>query len=145
MCVRPKTRMPSRLPGAAGLAKTTAIKELASSAIQGILGTRTTNILLRLLDSGGNGVQNAPIAGSCTTNVGAVFIITQPPLTDANGETTAVVQTVNIAVCPDGDTGSVGSCTFEAAGGTPSVIVDIFPAVLSAIDFSPAGPDCSAP
>lgn len=108
-----------------------------------ILGNGTRTILLRLLDSGGNGVQGAPITGACTVSEGSAIITQQPGLTDANGETQAVIQTSGIQVCSDEATGSVGSCTFEAAGGNPSAIVEIFPQVFTTgIDFSPAGPNC---
>ncbi len=110
-----------------------------------ILGNGTRTILLRLFDSGGNGVQGAAITGSCTVSEGSAIITQQPDLTDANGETQAVIQTAGLQVCSDEATGSVGSCTFEAAGGTPSAIVELFPQVFtSGLDFSPAGPDCTA-
>ena len=69
-------------------------------------------IRLRLVDSSGARVPGVLIVGECETNSPAILNIDQHPgLTDANGETTAIVDGTGFATVGGG--GPDGSCTFR--------------------------------
>ncbi|MFK7955412.1 MAG: hypothetical protein AB8B96_04895 [Lysobacterales bacterium] len=80
----------------------------------------TVNTTLRYL-SGGAGVANIAISGSCTASNGTISITTQPDPTDANGETTALI-TAQLDDGTFGTTPGDGSCTFEATDGTQATV-----------------------
>lgn len=95
-------------------------------------------ILLILLDAGGNPIEGVQITGSCmgTSGMSLVTLVEPPGATDANGETVAVI---DAQVDFFGEAGS-GICNFAAAGGNPTATVTITGFDLCAFDpdFSPS-------
>ncbi len=86
------------------------ILQVTPSSAQGN-GFRT--FTLRLIDASGNGVSNLQIQGTCTATAPGLLSITTPPgVTNANGETTAVVFASGFQVV--NTTPPTGSCTFTA-------------------------------
>ncbi|MBD8525025.1 beta strand repeat-containing protein [Pseudomarimonas arenosa] len=99
---------------------------------------------LRLVDAGGNPVANAQISGTCTGSGGA-NVSTSPVgngVTNANGEADFDIFTSNLNQI--GSAGE-GTCTYEVAGGDPSVDVTIQGIDLCSIGVSPQPPGCPTP
>lgn len=91
---------------------------------------------LRLLDGNGNPISGVFITAECQGTDGAAFFITEPPgTTDADGRTTSLITTSGLVGA--NDVGS-GQCTFRAAGGTPSVVVDFIGVDICRFGFSPS-------
>lgn len=93
-------------------------------------------IRLRLFNGNAEPIPGVLITAACTTNGAAQFFITVPPgITNAQGETTATITAINLD-SPQG--ANSGSCTFTAAGGSPSTTVTFQGVDLCSIFFSPA-------
>jgi hypothetical protein len=100
-------------------------------------------ITLTLLDGTGQPINGTFITGSCTATGGATLQIIDPPgITGETGpgQTTATVD-------PDGFvvtnmTPPTGTCTFSAAGGTPSVTVNFGGFDQCDLGVSPPPPGC---
>lgn len=91
---------------------------------------------LRLVDGNGQPISGVFITASCVADGGAAFFITEPPgITDEDGRTTSLITTSGLIGA--GDVGS-GTCTFRAAGGTPSVDVQFIGVDICRFAFSPS-------
>ncbi len=100
-------------------------------------------VTLTLLDDSGNPVPGVAISGRCTSSGGAaVGLGSGPGVTNASGQTTAVITATNLSQY--GASGS-GTCTFAVPSGTPSVDVDLegTDLCIAAAGFSPPLPQCS--
>jgi hypothetical protein len=86
------------------------------------IGDGSYTVNLRLLDGAGNGLAGRAISAECEgSGDTAIVSVTQPPtITDANGNSTAVL-TAALMDQPGG--GAEWTCTFALAGGDPSVDV----------------------
>lgn len=95
-------------------------------------------IRLRLIDGNGVPIPGVLITGTCTASGGAQIQIPTPPgITNANGETQTTVLAINLDQ-PQGT--ATGSCTFTAAGGSPSTTVTFEGVNLCRIFASPTCP-----
>lgn len=125
------------------LSDTVEIVPPGNTVLQAIPSTFVGNgfkeVTLRYLDSGGDPIEGALIDVTCTSGDNSSVSVQDPPgTTDANGETTAVI---NARVDSVGGGGS-GQCTFFPAGGPPpQAIVDFIGADIC--DFSPAAAECT--
>lgn len=92
-------------------------------------------VLLRLINGNGEPIPGVLITGTCTANGGAQIQLVQAPgITNAQGETTAVITAINL---DQPQSAANGSCTFVASGGSPSTTVTMQGVNLCSIFFSP--------
>jgi hypothetical protein len=92
-------------------------------------------VRLRLFDGNGQPIAGVLITGSCVGTGGAQIQLTQAPgITNALGETDARIQAINL---DQPQSAANGSCTFVAAGGSPSTTVTLQGVNLCSIFFSP--------
>lgn len=93
-------------------------------------------IRLRLLNGNGEPIPGVLITGTCTGNSGTQLQLSVPPgITDSAGETQATVVAINLdQLSGEGS----GSCTFQAAGGTPSTTVNFQGVNICQIFVSPS-------
>ena len=94
-------------------------------------------VIIRYVDSNGNGIEGVRITGVCESDIGAVNLLEEPGVTDENGETTAVVTISELdAICPEDQPGE-GECVFTTAAGDPEAILTVRGRDASAL-FSPS-------
>jgi hypothetical protein len=92
-------------------------------------------VRLRLINGNGEPIPGVLITGSCTGENGAQILLTEPPgITNALGETLARISAINLDQPQDA---ASGSCTFAAAGGSPTTTVTLQGVNLCSIFFSP--------
>ncbi len=92
-------------------------------------------VRLRLFDGNAVPIAGVLITGSCVGTGGAQIQLTEPPgITNALGETNARIQAINL---DQPQSAANGTCTFVAAGGSPSATVTLQGVNLCSIFFSP--------
>lgn len=99
------------------------------------------DIVLTLVDGGGNGISGANITGECSSTGGVLEITSQPTITDANGNSDTTV----FSYLDDINNFFTGECTFTAGGaGGPSTTVT-FTGIDECQRVSPAPPAVCGP
>ncbi len=89
----------------------------ASPAVHNTSGVKI--ITLFLFDGNGQGIENVPLFGSCTSSGGELRVAEQPAPTDENGMTTA-----NVFAALDGiNEFFTGTCEFTTGSGAPTATV----------------------
>lgn len=92
-------------------------------------------VTLRLVDGTGQPIPDVFITATCAGEGGAAFFITEPPgVTDADGFTQSLITTSGLI---GGDDVGNGSCTFRAAAGEPSTVVQFIGINICRFAFSP--------
>jgi len=92
-------------------------------------------VTLRLVDGTGQPIPDVFITATCTGEGGAAFFITEPPgVTDADGFTQSLITTSGLI---GGDDVGNGMCTFRAAAGEPSTVVQFIGINICRFAFSP--------
>lgn len=92
-------------------------------------------VVLRLFNGNAEPIPGVLITGVCTATGGAQIQLQQPPgVTNAQGETTARITAINL---DQPQSAANGTCTFTAAGGSPSTTVTMQGINLCSIFFSP--------
>jgi hypothetical protein len=92
-------------------------------------------VRLRLINGNGEPIPGVLITGTCTGDGGAQILLTEPPgITNALGETLARISAINL---DQPQSAASGSCTFAAAGGSPTTTVTLQGVNLCSIFFSP--------
>ncbi len=92
-------------------------------------------VRLRLINGNGEPIPGVLITGTCTGTGGAQILLTEPPgITNALGETLTRISAINL---DQPQSAASGSCTFAAAGGSPTTTVTLQGVNLCSIFFSP--------
>jgi hypothetical protein len=92
-------------------------------------------VRLRLINGNGEPIPGVLITGTCTGTGGAQILLTEPPgITNGLGETLARISAINL---DQPQSAASGSCTFAAAGGSPTTTVSLQGVNLCSIFFSP--------
>jgi hypothetical protein len=92
-------------------------------------------VRLRLINGNGEPIPGVLITGTCTGTGGAQIQLTEPPgITNALGETLARISAINL---DQPQSAASGTCTFAAAGGSPTTTVSLQGVNLCSIFFSP--------
>lgn len=104
----------------------------------GFVGDGFKEVLLRLLDGGGNPIEGVQLDVECQADGDSNLRVLNPPgTTDEDGETTAVID----ARVDNTEGGGSGTCTFFPAGGPPPQAVVTFTGA-DLCDFSPQPEGC---
>lgn len=104
----------------------------------GFFGNGNKEITLRYLDGGGSPIPGVQIVvDSCESDGGSLTVLQPPGITNAAGETTAVVQANVDSI----EGGASGTCTFAPAGGPPPEAVVTFQGA-DLCNFSPQPAGC---
>lgn len=115
-------------------------QQVLTAVPSSFVGNGTRQILLTLLDAGGNPVPGVQLRGTCTPGAGTSLAIGNIPVTDANGRSITTITAQGFEVI--GSTPPTGTCRFETLTGTPFAIVTATGINICNVGTSPFPPVC---